>query len=88
MKCVYVSEVFIGFLLRFIKFMKEYKANPNSTLSVNFSAERSIEDEINRESGADVVTIVISYLIMFAYVAIALGRFNSINRLMVSRLNV
>ena len=64
--------------------MKEYVRNPSSNLTIKFSAERSIEDEINRESGADVRTIVISYLIMFAYVAIALGRFGNINRIVVS----
>jgi len=54
--------------------MKEYTSRLNLTLDVVFSAERSIEDEINRESGADVMTIITSYLIMFAYVAIALGK--------------
>ena len=68
---------------RFINFMKEYVKNPKSNLTIQFSAERSIEDEINRESGADVSTIVISYMIMFAYVAIALGRFGNLNRLVV-----
>jgi len=59
---------------KFIDFMKNFTSRPGSNLSIAFSSERSIEDEINRESSADVTTILLSYLIMFAYVAIALGR--------------
>uniref|UniRef100_A0A671MMC6 Niemann-Pick C1 protein-like n=1 Tax=Sinocyclocheilus anshuiensis TaxID=1608454 RepID=A0A671MMC6_9TELE len=58
----------------FIDFVKNYD-NPNLTIS--FSAERSIEDEINRESNSDVTTIVISYVIMFVYISLALGQINS-----------
>ncbi|KAJ6248437.1 npc intracellular cholesterol transporter 1 [Anaeramoeba flamelloides] len=36
-------------------------------------AQRSIEDEIGRESKTDIPTIAISYVCMFVYVAIALG---------------
>nr|XP_039253509.1 NPC intracellular cholesterol transporter 1-like [Styela clava] len=59
---------------KFIEFMKNYTSD---NLTVAFSSERSIEDEINRESGADIMTIATSYLIMFAYVAIALGKFSN-----------
>lgn len=62
--------------------MKDYK-NPNLTIS--FSAERSIEDEINRESNSDISTIVVSYIIMFAYISLALGHIQSFRRLLVSR---
>lgn len=58
----------------FIDFVKNYD-NPNLTIS--FSAERSIEDEIDRESSSDVTTIVISYVIMFVYISLALGHINS-----------
>ena len=68
---------------RFIKFMKNYK-NPNLTIS--FSAERSIEDEIDRESNSDISTIVISYAIMFIYISLALGHIHSFRRVMVSAL--
>ncbi|CAG5896580.1 unnamed protein product [Menidia menidia] len=64
----------------FIKFMKNYK-NPNLTIA--FSAERSVEDEIDRESNSDISTIVISYAIMFIYISLALGHINSFRRLMV-----
>ncbi|XP_056267221.1 NPC intracellular cholesterol transporter 1 [Pseudoliparis swirei] len=64
----------------FIKFMKNFN-NPNLTIA--FSSERSIEDEINRESNSDISTIVISYAIMFVYISLALGHINSFRRVMV-----
>ncbi|KAL7984357.1 hypothetical protein Chor_002927, partial [Crotalus horridus] len=64
----------------FINFVKNYD-NPNLTIS--FSAERSIEDEINRESNSDVHTVVISYAVMFIYISIALGHIKSAARFLV-----
>uniref|UniRef100_A0A8C9VC67 Niemann-Pick disease, type C1 n=1 Tax=Scleropages formosus TaxID=113540 RepID=A0A8C9VC67_SCLFO len=64
----------------FIRFVKNY-TNPNLTIS--FSAERSIEDEINRESNSDVSTIILSYAIMFIYISLALGHINRCRRLLV-----
>ncbi|KAL4217752.1 NPC intracellular cholesterol transporter 1 [Mactra antiquata] len=64
----------------FIKFVKNYR-NPN--MSISFSSERSIQDELNRESKSDVVTIVASYLIMFAYITIALGQFHSLDTILI-----
>lgn len=59
---------------KFIEYMKNF-SSPNMT--VVYSAERSIEDEIERESQSDVWTVLISYLVMFAYVSIALGQFHT-----------
>ncbi|XP_044538920.1 NPC intracellular cholesterol transporter 1 [Gracilinanus agilis] len=64
----------------FINFVKNYK-NPNLTIS--FSAERSIEDEINRESNGDVFTVLISYAVMFLYISVALGHIKSCHRFLV-----
>ncbi|KAG8516795.1 NPC intracellular cholesterol transporter 1, partial [Galemys pyrenaicus] len=64
----------------FINFVKNYK-NPNLTIS--FTAERSIEDELNRESNSDVFTVVISYAVMFLYISIALGHIKSCHRFLV-----
>ncbi|KAK7826859.1 hypothetical protein U0070_026455 [Myodes glareolus] len=64
----------------FINFVKNYK-NPNLTIS--FIAERSIEDELNRESKSDVFTIAISYAIMFLYISLALGHIQRCGRLQV-----
>ncbi|XP_022762939.1 Niemann-Pick C1 protein isoform X4 [Durio zibethinus] len=42
-------------------------------LTLSFSSESSIEEELKRESTADIITIVVSYLVMFAYISITLG---------------
>lgn len=44
-------------------------------LALSFSAQRSVEDELSRESYADAGTVLLSYLIMLVYVAAALGTF-------------
>ncbi|KAK7283457.1 hypothetical protein RIF29_12985 [Crotalaria pallida] len=42
-------------------------------LTLAFSSESSIEEELKRESTADAITILVSYLVMFAYISLALG---------------
>uniref|UniRef100_A0A8C8JNR2 SSD domain-containing protein n=1 Tax=Oncorhynchus tshawytscha TaxID=74940 RepID=A0A8C8JNR2_ONCTS len=64
----------------FIVFLKNY-SNPNLTIS--FNSERSIEDEINRESESDLSTVVVSYVIMFVYISLALGHIHSFRRVLV-----
>ncbi|CAA3010182.1 Niemann-Pick C1 -like [Olea europaea subsp. europaea] len=49
-------------------------------LTLSFSSESSVEEELKRESTADAITILISYLVMFAYISLTLGdtpRFSS-----------
>jgi hypothetical protein len=53
-------------------------------MSVAYSSERSIEDELERESEAELVTVVISYAVMFVYIAVALGHFRSFKTILVS----
>ncbi|XP_029633427.1 NPC intracellular cholesterol transporter 1 [Octopus sinensis] len=65
---------------KYIDFLKNY-SNPNMTIS--FSAERSIQDELERESESDVSTILISYIIMFIYISLALGQFRSVRTVFV-----
>ncbi|XP_070533114.1 NPC intracellular cholesterol transporter 1-like [Ptychodera flava] len=65
----------------FLEFISNNYTNKN--LSISHSAERSVEDEIERESYGDVITILISYLLMFAYVAITLGKITRCNRLLI-----
>ncbi|PON78470.1 Niemann-Pick C type protein [Trema orientale] len=59
----------------FIKLAKEelLPLVHSSNLTLSFSSESSIEEELKRESTADVITIVISYLVMFAYISVTLG---------------
>ncbi|KAI3725546.1 hypothetical protein L1987_65336 [Smallanthus sonchifolius] len=45
----------------------------SKNLTLSYSSESSIEEELKRESSADAVTILISYLVMFAYISLALG---------------
>jgi Niemann-Pick C1 protein len=52
-------------------------------MTVAYSAERSVEDEIERESGTDVFTVLFSYVVMFAYVSFALGQFTSTSRVFI-----
>ena len=71
---------------RFLKYIQE-TVNPDlakKNITVAFMAERSIDDEIERESAGDVSTIIISYTVMFVYVTIALGEIHSFERLFVS----
>ncbi|XP_047328776.1 NPC intracellular cholesterol transporter 1-like [Impatiens glandulifera] len=42
-------------------------------LTLAFSSESSIEEELKRESSADAITIMISYLVMFGYISLTLG---------------
>jgi Niemann-Pick C1 protein len=51
------------------KFSRE---NPDLILS--YQAQRSIQDEIERASKGDIQTILASYLIMFGYITVCLGK--------------
>ena len=44
-----------------------------ANLSLTFSAERSIRDEIDRETYTDMGTVALSYAVMLLYIACALG---------------
>lgn len=70
----------------FLEYMKEYVKDPaNGNLTISFSAERAIQDELDRESDTDIITIFVSYMIMFLYITVALGQFKSCSRILVSR---
>ncbi|KAL7293860.1 hypothetical protein TKK_0012914 [Trichogramma kaykai] len=62
----------------YVSFMKNWVENKKPEyMDLAFTSERSIEDELDRESSSDVVTILISYLIMFVYIAVSLGQWKS-----------
>ncbi|KAI8145976.1 patched family-domain-containing protein [Fennellomyces sp. T-0311] len=46
---------------------------------VTYSTESSLETELNKSSNTDALTIIISYLVMFVYASVSLGRFRSWN---------
>ncbi|XP_065341040.1 NPC intracellular cholesterol transporter 1 homolog 1b-like [Cloeon dipterum] len=63
----------------FIAFMKRWEAESKpGFMEIAYNSERSIEDELDRTSQAEVYTVLISYLVMFVYISIALGRIRSI----------
>ena len=70
----------------YIDFMKNWTNDKTNTqyMDVAFTSERSIEDELERETYQDVATIAFSYLLMFMYITIALGRITKLRRFMVS----
>lgn len=72
-------EMALAWEKAYISHLKSYK---NENITIAYSSERSIEDEIERESSSDVITILVSYLIMFTYVSIALGQVDSCYRLL------
>lgn len=64
--------------------MKNWTATKKPAfMDIAFTSERSIEDELNRESKSDIVTILVSYVIMFGYIAVSLGQIRSCTRLLV-----
>ncbi|XP_076063159.1 Niemann-Pick type C-1a isoform X2 [Oratosquilla oratoria] len=65
----------------FNKFMSNFS---HDMMDIAFRSERSIEDELERMSKSDVPTVIISYIIMFLYIAIALGHTNQLSRLLIS----
>lgn len=69
----------------YVAFMKNWTTSANKSVHMNvaFTSERSIEDELLRESQSDVLTILVSYLIMFAYIAISLGHVEHFGRILI-----
>lgn len=69
---------------KFVAFMMNWTAHEKKEfMDVAFTSERSIEDELDRGSHSDVMTILVSYVIMFAYIAISLGQMHSCSRLLI-----
>ncbi|KRT84012.1 Hedgehog receptor, partial [Oryctes borbonicus] len=69
---------------KYVEFMKNWtKTKKPGFMDIAYTSERSIEDELDRESHSDVMTILISYVIMFAYIAVSLGQLRSSSRLLI-----
>ncbi|XP_062539405.1 NPC intracellular cholesterol transporter 1 homolog 1b [Armigeres subalbatus] len=60
---------------KYIKFMDQYR---HPLMDIAYTAERSIEDGINALSEAEMYTVIISYVVMFVYITISLGRISGI----------
>ncbi|KAK9885215.1 hypothetical protein WA026_010720 [Henosepilachna vigintioctopunctata] len=68
----------------YITFMKNWTEHEKPEyMEIAFTSERSIVDELSRESKSDVFTILLSYIIMFAYIVTSLGQMNNCERLLI-----
>ncbi|CAF3737766.1 unnamed protein product [Rotaria sp. Silwood1] len=75
------EKVFLDYMKNFTETQKFLRTsgrwNETANFTVYYSAERSIQDELNRQSRSDILTIAISYTIMFLYVTLTLGHIRS-----------
>lgn len=76
--------LYAAYFFRFIDFMKDWnKFHRSDFMEIAFSAEKSVEDELDRVSKAESFIIAISYALMFIYIALALGKFDSFSKCLV-----
>uniref|UniRef100_A0A5K3F8N3 SSD domain-containing protein n=1 Tax=Mesocestoides corti TaxID=53468 RepID=A0A5K3F8N3_MESCO len=61
----------------YLEAVREWMDSNGKDVIVSYSAERSVEDEIKRQSDADVQTVLISYVVMFIYVSLFLGAYTN-----------
>ncbi|XP_021488417.1 NPC1-like intracellular cholesterol transporter 1 [Meriones unguiculatus] len=67
----------------FLKEMEAFQKSTADKFNVAFSAERSLEDEINRTTIQDLPVFAISYIIVFLYISLALGSYSRCSRVLV-----
>ncbi|XP_051896739.1 NPC1-like intracellular cholesterol transporter 1 [Pristis pectinata] len=67
----------------YLKILQQYKQNESISFSFVYMAERSLEDEINRTTAEDIPIFAISYLVIFVYIALALGEYTSWRTIMI-----
>lgn len=58
----------------FVNYLKKYSSDK---MDFAYMAERSIEDGIDDMSAAEAYTVIISYIAMFVYILLALGKFRN-----------
>ncbi|XDV48718.1 hypothetical protein PO909_018097 [Leuciscus waleckii] len=67
----------------YLKIVQEYQKNTSTNFTFAYMAERSLEDEINRTTAEDIPIFMISYAVIFLYIAVALGEYSSWKRILV-----
>lgn len=73
--CYLLSDYLFKFFFSLLDFMAKWDRDDRPDfMDVAWTTEKSIEDELDRTSKAEVITMVISYLVMFVYIALALGK--------------
>ena len=61
---------------KFVEFMQNWSQHEMPVfMDVAFTSERSVQDELNRETYGDLATIAVSYVIMFIYITLSLGQY-------------
>ncbi|XP_076845060.1 NPC1-like intracellular cholesterol transporter 1 [Brachyhypopomus gauderio] len=68
---------------RFLQIVQQYQKDPRTNFTFAYMAERSLEDEINRTTMEDIPIFMISYAVIFIYIAVALGEYSSCRRILV-----
>ncbi|XP_042329884.1 NPC1-like intracellular cholesterol transporter 1 [Sceloporus undulatus] len=66
---------------QFLKILEEFQQEYADRYTVAYMAERSLEDEISRSTWEDLPVFALSYLLIFAYIALALGQYSSCKRI-------
>lgn len=80
----YMSEVKSNLAERFFALFSFFSLHSFFLFVVPFRvAQRSLEDEINRTTTEDIPIFMISYAVIFLYIAVALGEYTSIKRIWV-----
>nr|XP_057925789.1 NPC1-like intracellular cholesterol transporter 1 [Doryrhamphus excisus] len=67
----------------YLKIVQDYQRDPTANFTFAYMAERSLEDEINRTTAEDIPIFMISYAVIFVYIAVALGEYSSWRRILV-----
>ncbi|MDO9013585.1 MAG: MMPL family transporter, partial [Polynucleobacter sp.] len=57
----------------FLDTVKQFADDHSGQFKVAYMAERSIEDELQREQSSDIPIIIVSYAAMFIYISVSLG---------------
>ncbi|NWR94151.1 NPCL1 protein, partial [Furnarius figulus] len=76
-------EWVLSWEMKFLQVVQDFQRSHGPNLSITFMAERSLEDEINRTTAEDLPVFAVSYLLVFAYIALALGEYTAWRRVLV-----
>ncbi|XP_015745684.1 NPC1-like intracellular cholesterol transporter 1 [Python bivittatus] len=81
------SDPYFDFVMlwekHFLKVVQEFQKNHTEKYTVAYMAERSLEDEVSRTTWEDLPIFLTSYLVIFVYMAVALGEYSSCRRILV-----
>ncbi|KAH0622987.1 hypothetical protein JD844_030872 [Phrynosoma platyrhinos] len=66
---------------QFLNVLQEFQQEYADRYTVAYMAERSLEDEISRSTWEDLPVFAVSYLLVFVYIALALGQYSSCKRI-------